>query len=68
MVEIVKVGVKGRHVSIPAGFVRVVDGLCVEGDLFYDLHNLRFVSVESDDVGMPWDSFDLLVRSVKKAS
>lgn len=62
MEEVHRVGPKRRHVSIPDGWFRVVSGVCESGDRFARTDSGRFEFVDPDDVGMEWDSFDLLIR------
>jgi len=67
--HIIKVGTKGRHVAIPSGWHRVVDGVCQEGDKFLNLMTMRFCIIDDDDIGcsaIPEDTFfDVLIRKEK---
>ena len=58
----VKVGPRGRHATIPDGWSRVTDGDCRANDFFADTRTGRFRPAESDDIGLPADSFDCLIR------
>lgn len=57
-----KVGDKQRHITIPEGQFRVTSGNAQEGDCFCNLQTLRFERCDKDDIGMPYDTFDLLIR------
>ena len=60
--EVVKIGPKGRHVQIPAGWHRVTEGVCQLRDTYLDLFTFAFAPVDDDDVGLPASAFDLLIR------
>jgi len=59
-----KMGIKQRHVTIPEGWSKVTSGVCTVGDMFCRTDTHKFMAVEADDVNMPWDSFDLLIRKM----
>jgi hypothetical protein len=58
----IRVGPKGRHVNIPEGWYRITSGTCISRDQFADTRSGRFRPVESEDLDMPADSFDCLIR------
>jgi len=62
MKQIIKVGPKHRHVEIPQGYVRVLNGVAQNGDRFCNLQTFGFNLCEADDLGMAFDTFDLLIR------
>ena len=57
-----KVGPKNRHVTIPQGWHRVMEGVVKEFDKFASTDTLQFHLVEEDDIGLPFDFFDLIIR------
>ena len=57
-----KVGPKGRHAIIPKGWERVTEGVCRKGDMYAHTVSGKFCVVEEDDIGMPTDAFDCLIR------
>ena len=58
----VKVGDKKRHVTIPDGHFRVTSGNAQEGDLFCNLQTFHFERCDTDDIGLTYDTFDVLIR------
>lgn len=60
--RIVKVGLKGKYMKIPEGWYRVTEGACKKWDKFADLSCFCFRYVEDDDLDMPADTFDCLIR------
>ena len=64
MAKIVKVGPKGKHMTIPKGWRQVFEGECKKGDCYADLLRYAFLKVEEDDLGMPADSYDCLIRRI----
>lgn len=62
--QTVKVGPKGRHMKVPYGYKVVADGVCVDDDKFANGMTYTWSSVESDDIGMSFDSFDCLIRKM----
>lgn len=58
----VKVGPKGRVAIIPLGWRLIKDDLCCKGDMFANTVTTIFQTVETDDIGMPSDTFDALIR------
>lgn len=62
MSDIVKVGQKKKHMKIPEGWEQVKEGDCERWDRFADLSSFHFKRVEEDDIGMPFDFFDCLIR------
>lgn len=64
MTKVVKVGPKEKHVKIPEGWRQVTAGECKKGDRYADLLRYAFLKVEEEDLGMPADSFDCLIREI----
>jgi len=64
MAEIVKVGMKKKHVKIPEGWHRVLLGPCQAGDRYCHTSTLASMLVEEDDIGLLVEDghFDLLIR------
>lgn len=58
----VKVGLKGRVATIPDKWNLVAEGVCCKGDMFANTISGKFQLVESEDVGMPSEDFDALIR------
>lgn len=58
----VKVGPENDYVIIPYEWELVKSGECKEGDMYCDTSSLQWSLVEEDDLGMPFDSFDALIR------
>lgn len=58
------------QVPILDGWYPVTEGKCKWGDKFLNMAifpengKIIYTSVESDDIGDPWDSFDLLIRKM----
>jgi len=61
----IKVGPKQRLAVIPDEWELVTDGVCIAGDMFANTTNGKFQLVETDDVGIPSDEFDALIRKKK---
>jgi hypothetical protein len=64
---IVKVGDKKKHVSIPEGWLPVTSGQSKEGDKYLDMTvfpviQWNTVREDWDEIGDPFDWFDLLIR------
>lgn len=62
MSEPKKVGTKGRHAKIPEGYEIVESGNAQKGDKFIHVESGTPWPCEDDDIGMPFDSFDCLIR------
>jgi hypothetical protein len=60
--EPIRVGLKGRVVTIPEGHVRVTEGLVKKGDMYANVYSGKLFEVEWDDLDLPVDTFDCLVR------
>ena len=61
----VKVGPKGRIAIIPEVWIQVTSGNCKENDRYADTTTARFVPVDKEDIGLPYNSFDCLIRENK---
>jgi uncharacterized membrane protein len=61
----VKIGTKGKHMEIPDGWFQVTEGECEEYDMFANVQTFKWNHVESDDVKMPANTFDCLIRKNK---
>lgn len=64
---IVKIGPKQKHLKVPNGFFVVQNGFCLKDDMFAYVGNPNspfWHTVEKDDIGMPYDSFDCLIRKI----
>ncbi len=57
-----KVGTKNRHAQIPDGFEIVTSGLSQKGDRYIDVTNGDPFPCLDEDLGLPFDSFDCLIR------
>jgi len=57
-----KVGPKGRHANIPDDYEVVTSGNAQKGDSFIETQNGNPRPCEEDDIGMPFDTFDCLIR------
>ncbi len=62
--QIVKIGPKGRHMKVPYGYKIVTSGICEDGDMFANGLTYTWSSVEHDDINMPCDSFECLIRKM----
>lgn len=62
-----KLGPKGRHLGIPAGWLLVTTGVAQEWDKFANVGSKTpfWQLTESDDWGMTADTFDALIRPCK---
>jgi len=58
----IKVGVKKRHLTIPDGWSLVTEGYCQKYDKYADLWKICFNYVDDDDIGVPVEHFDFLIR------
>lgn len=59
---IIKVGPKNRHVEIPEGYKIIKEGEVKDKDLFLNLSTYKFNMVDSEDLLMDAENFDLLIR------
>jgi len=58
----VKVGPKGRIATIPDGWYQVLSGKCQPNDQYADTTTALFCPVDTDDIDLPFDTFDCLIR------
>ena len=58
----IRVGTKGRIVTIPEGYRRVREGVAVDGDMFANVFSGKLYPVEHDDINLPVEAFECLVR------
>jgi hypothetical protein len=67
MLVTVKLGHKGKHVQVPEGYRLVTQGVCQAGDMFGNNLSMCWSIVESDDIGLPFETFDALIRKTEFA-
>lgn len=48
--QIIKVGPKGKHVSIPSGWMIVKSGKCLSGDMYLNLHKKGTTMKENESL------------------
>jgi len=65
MAQTVKVGPKGRHITIPDGWVVVTSGVCKKGDKFVNCSSWKWSETEEEDWGDEFDFFECLIRNTK---
>lgn len=58
----VHVGRRSRIAVIPEGWRRITAGICLAGDMFAHTVTAKWHLVDEEDIGMPADSFDALIR------
>jgi hypothetical protein len=62
---VVKVGLKNKHLKIPKDFYLLgPDDILRKGDMCANIHEIKWVSIDSDDVGMNvWQDYAIRKRS-----
>lgn len=57
-----KVSIDGKMVKVRDRYKVVTTGFCKQYDMFYDLRYRKWTLVEPEDIGLPADTFECLIR------